>query len=837
MKTKAKPSHALERADPRIARSAPQALSKNPTRPSRAYKKRNPRSTFAPPLPRVRQFPPHPISPFVGREHELVELKRAFKRTRLLTLTGAGGSGKTRLALELATRHAAQFRDGVCWVELAPLADAALVPNAVAAALRVREKIGQSLTDVLVSFLQPRALLLVLDNCEHLIDACAELVHTLLSACGELKILVTSREAFGIAGESVYLVPALEMPGETWSPSLAAVGKKHFASALSRWSKFDAVRLFVERSREADATFALTAENVKSIAQICRRLDGMPLAIELAAARVRMLSPDEIAARLDDRFHLLTISNRTASPRHQTLQAAMDWSYALLSEEERALLRRLAVFAGGWTLDAAVHVTNLSALVDAAYETETLEHLSHLIDKSLIVRQARDSGTRYDMLETIRQFARDRLGEAGEKDAVATRHLDFYVMLAEEAGLEYSGRETPAWVKRLRLEHDNLRAAMGWALEKGAIEKGLRIGAALLWFWYDSGHITEANGWLERLLDASLPDVSGSVRAKAMLAAGVLARQLGDFDGALRWLNAALELYRAQDDQEGIAIALQELGFALHWQGDRGQAIALLEQGLALSRAADDKARIGDTLLRLGDAQMRQGNLDAAEAHFQEALQIRRELGDPDALAWALGGLGDVARLQGNWEEAARYFHESLKLHSEKDYWGDVAFILEALGILAVQMGQPVRAARLWGAGEHVRLTRDEPLAPSYEADYAPHIAAAREQLGAEKFAAEWERGRAFPLDKAIAYAVEQDDISPPIVKGMFEPLTAREMQVLQLIAEGNSNEAIAEKLVLARGTVKWYTTQLYGKLGVTSRTQAVARARELQLLPPKPDS
>lgn len=779
---------------------------------------------------------PAPLTALIGRERELAALRRRLKKTRLLTLTGTGSSGKTRLALEVATRHAAQFRDGVCWVELAPLADAALVPNAVAAALGVREKIGLSFTDALISFLQPRALLLALDNCEHLIDACAQLVHILLSACGELKILATSREPLGVAGESIYLVPALEMPGETWAPSLAAVGRKHYASALSRWYKFDAVRLFVERGRETDSKFALTAQNVNSIAQICRRLDGMPLAIELAAARVRTLSPDEIAARLDDRFRFLARAGRTGSPRHQTLQAAMDWSYALLPKEERALLRRLAVFAGGWTLDAAIHVTNLSALVGAAHETETLDMLSHLIDKSLIVKQERNSGTRYDMLETIRQYARARLAEVDETDAVSARHLDFYVALAEEAESKLESREELEWLERLRLELENVRAALAWALGKGAIEKGLCLAAALHWFWYHTGYLAEASAWLERFLYASA-DIFGAERAKGMLVAGRLARSRGDLGGSLEWLNAGLKLYRELGGESGIAQALQQLGYTALWQGDRAQAITRLQQGLQLARGARDRIRIGSILLMLGDAQMRNGDLDAADTHFQEALQIHREMGERVNLSWALGGLGDIARLQGQYELAFARFKEALQVKSEMEMTSDTVFLFEALAHLMAQIGQPARAARLWGAGEAVRLARNEPLPPSYAADYAPYFEMTRNALGADKFAAEWKRGRALSMPQALAYALEQDEIAAPIVKEMVEPLTARELQVLQLIADGNSNQAIAEKLVLTRGTVKWYTTQLYGKLGVTSRTQAVARARQLELLPPKPDS
>ncbi len=322
-----------------------------------------------------------------------------------------------------------------------------------------------------------------------------------------------------------------------------------------------------------------------------------------------------------------------------------------------------------------------------------------------------------------------------------------------------------------------------------------------------------------------------------MIAAGRLARPRGDLRGAVKWLNAGLKLYRALGEESGIAQALQQLGFTVLWQGEHEKAIALLQQGLELARAARDRIQIGGILLMLGDAQMQNSDLDAADTHFQEALQIHRELGERVSLSWTLGGLGDIARLQGKYELAFARFKEALRVKSEMDTTGDIAFLFEALANLMAETGQPTRAARLWGVGEEVRAARNEPVAPSYARVYAPHIGAVRQELGSERFAAEWERGRALTMPQALAYALVQDEIAAPIVKGMVEPLSPREMQVLQLIAEGNSNEAIAEKLVLARGTVKWYTTQLYGKLGVTSRTQAVVRARQLELLPSKPDT
>jgi predicted ATPase len=417
---------------------------------------------------------PTQLSSFVGREKELAEVRRLLKDTRLLTLTGAGGCGKTRLALAAADELVETFEDGVWLVDLAPLSDPSLVPQAIASAPGVREQPGRSLTETLSDYLASRKVLLVLDNCEHLIESCAELAEFLLRSCPGLWVLATSREALGIAGEVAWPVPSLSLPDLRRVPNIDSL------------SRYEAARLFIDRAEAIKPTFALTEQNAPSVARICYRLDGIPLAIELAAARTKVLSVEEISERLDDCFGLLTTGNRTALPRQRTLYATMVWSHELLSEQEQILFRRLSVFAGGFTLQAAEAV----CAGDDLERNEVLDLLSHLVDKSLVIMRENSTGTRYRLLETVRQYGRERLKES--EDEVEQRHAGFFVGLAEEAEGELSGSDQARWLTLLQSEHDNLRAALSWSLgEKRNIELGVRLAAALWLFWFARGYLSE----------------------------------------------------------------------------------------------------------------------------------------------------------------------------------------------------------------------------------------------------------------------------------------------------------------------------------------------------------
>jgi predicted ATPase/DNA-binding SARP family transcriptional activator len=442
---------------------------------------------------------PTPLTSFVGREQEIAHLKALLSNTRLLTVTGAGGSGKTRLAIQVAKELIQNFQEGVWWVDLAPLIDPSHVPQAMAQVLGVRESPYTTLSETLLNFLRPKELLLVLDNCEHLVTRCAELAAEILSNCPKVQIMATSREALRIDGETVWQVPTLSLPPLRLPPGDAL-------------TVYEAIRLFVERAVAVNGKFSLNAENAPAVAEICRRLDGIPLAIELAAARIKVLAPERIAARLDNRFDLLTVGSRVALPRHQTLRLTFDWSHELLTEAERVLFRRLSVFVGGFNLEAAEEVC-----ADEKIEApRVLELVSHLVDKSLITAEPQQGERRFRLLETGREYAREKLGESGEAGRLRKRHFNFFLRLAEEAEPKLTSAERLSWLERLESEHDNLRAALEWSQDQaGRREAMLRLAGSLYWFWHFGGHVAEGRRGLERVLARSPGNLlEGASRAK-----------------------------------------------------------------------------------------------------------------------------------------------------------------------------------------------------------------------------------------------------------------------------------------------------------------------------------
>jgi predicted ATPase len=496
---------------------------------------------------------PSQLTPFIGREHEMVEVKRLIGANRLVTLTGSGGVGKTRLAVEVGAALVDAFADGVWLVELASLADPALVPRAVATVLDLPDQPGRAPVDALTTYLRDKRLLLILDNCEHLIRACAELAEALLRACPRLHILATSREALRAAGEVAWRVPSLTTPDPAHPPPLE--------QALD----YEAVRLFVEHAAAVRPDFALTPEGVAAVAQVCARLDGIPLALVMAAAWVSTMTVQEIAARLDDRFTLLASGSRTAPPRHQTLRATLDWSYGLLAEPERVLLERMSAFAGGWTADAAravaidaVQLTASPAEVGGSGATDVLRLLLGLVRKSLVQATAQEDGTRYAMLETVRQYAAERLRESGESVATRDLHLCYFLSMVEET-MDLGGTHVDAWVRRLDPEYDNLRAAFDWARardDRG--ETALRLAAALRPYWARRGHIGEGMGWLEAAL-ARGDSAPAAARARALLALATQTRAQGALTRAVSTGEVALALFRQTDDRLGLAWCLELL--------------------------------------------------------------------------------------------------------------------------------------------------------------------------------------------------------------------------------------------------------------------------------------
>ena len=681
---------------------------------------------------------PATFTSLIGRDKDIAAVQDYLTNPdiRLVTLIGAPGIGKTRLSIASASKSLAEFSDGVFFVALAPLDQPSLIPSAISQALGYIEKNNLSPEERLIEGIANKRMLLVLDNCEHLIEDVTRLASSLLSACSRLKILTTSREALQIPGEWLYSVPALDMP------------KEYSIVDVETILEFPALVLFAERARAARSDFALNAKNIRAVASICSQLDGLPLAIELIAARVKTLSIEQIAARLDDRFALLTSGSRIAPSRQQTLRATLDWSYELLTETERELFRQLSVFVGGFTLEALESV----ALLDS--NQSILDALSRLVDKSLLLVEQQDQ-PRYRFLEPIRQYARDKLNETGESNLIQDRHLNYYLRVAEEAEPHLFRAGQQDWKNRLELDHDNLRVALAWSLESNQIEAGLKMAGALAWFWHSKGHLSEGNLWLEKILASGI-GTQGKERAKALRASSILSTATGDYIRARAFAESSIKLYREIGDNRGTGLALIDLGASLHRGGNEEEAIESFEESLRLLRASEDRWGIAYAQLWLGDPWFRMGDIERAATSWEESLRLTQELGDHYLMAWSLGGLADVARLRADYKRATGMFKEALSLYqSSGDKFGP-PFTLEALGLVAAALGDAKRAARLWGAASAWREAINEPLPLTYQRDYAASITQARTQLGEEVYASAWSEGHAMSPEQAIALALEE---------------------------------------------------------------------------------
>ncbi len=628
---------------------------------------------------------PVPITSFVGRKQEMAEVKRLLLNTRLLTLTGPGGIGKTRLAKEAAFDLVHAFKDGVWIVELGELMDASRVAQAIAKTLGIRDTSNQPFDQIITAALASKAVLLILDNCEHLIETCAHIVETLLSHCPDLKILATSREALDIPGETVWQVPGLGLPD--WEETSRVAEER-----LAALRQYDAVRLFADRAAASVPAFQLTNYNAFAVAQVCQRLDGIPLAIELAAARAKTLTVEQIAERLDDRFRLLTGGSRTALPRYQTLRSLIDWSYDLLSEPERALFRRLAVFAGGWTLEAAEAV----CCCEQIESIRILELKARLVDKSLVLMEEYNSSTRYRFLETIRQYARDKLLESEEAARTRDRHRDWFLALTEEAEIGLRTGEQLFWLNHLETEHDNLRAALDWSLGHGEssaddAEKGLRIAGALAQFWAMHGHLGEGRRWLAQALRS--PTGSIPPRAKALAGNGVLAYLQSDLPHAAESCEQSLTLARQTDDKWLIGVSLFVLGeYHRNYRHDPPRAQALLAESLALARKVNDPWLKALTLYGLGLQSHLQGDQDKATGFLEESLELCRSIGDKWLCAAVLNYLGDQAHTMADYDRAAELYGEALILRQALKDKGGIAGSLNNLGDMARHLQHYARA-------------------------------------------------------------------------------------------------------------------------------------------------
>jgi predicted ATPase/class 3 adenylate cyclase len=732
---------------------------------------------------------PAQMTSFIGRKTELAEIKEALNAHRLVTLTGSGGAGKSRLSLEVAHDSLDQFSDGVWLVELATVTDPALVPQSLLSTFQLREDSHRGALEILTDYLRGKTTLLVLDNCEHLIETCAQVSGGLLQACPALRILASSREALGIPGEFAYRVPSLNTPNPANIPP------------LDQLEKVDSVRLFIERAANAKPDFALTNANAFSLAQICARLDGIPLAIELAASRVKVLSPEQIAARLDDRFRLLTGGSRTALPRQQTLRAMIDWSYSLLSEEEKVLFRRLAVFVGGWTLEAAEVVCSKEGA-----GIDVLDLLTRLVDKSLVIMEESAGEVRYHRLETIRQYSREKFFETNEVEQIRDRHLDHFVNFTELADENLKRGEQVLWQRRMSAEADNVRAALEWGLSRNP-DRALRIAGAANLFWTAGGYSAEGFRWtqsaLEQVESTSLPEGVTEeqrrvARAKALCGLTRLYLSLGDNLNAKRAAEQSIALYRQSNDPRGLAFALVVLAYPLEFLGERVQAEAALQESYSIAHAAGDTYMLCRSLNRLahvvvalyqdfhlaqryleeslrlakeeglrsqeaqaceilGFTAMQRNDPDAARAYLKDSARIYHEIGATFNVLLEKSNLAHLERKLGNHTAALGYYRETLPAFRDIGQTGAVCHQLECVGFIALAQKDDERALQLFAAANSLREKSSTPMTPDEQTYFDEQLRILRDRMDLRQFDAIWSQGYSLRMEQAIQLALEED--------------------------------------------------------------------------------
>ncbi len=771
---------------------------------------------------------PHKLTGFIGREREIAEIKRLLQVGRLLTLTGPGGSGKTRLAIEAAEQMAAAFPGGVCFVPLAAIDDPMLLPAAIAQAVGVKETGGQSIMESLKADLHGKEMLLLLDNFEQITPA-AVVVVDLLKACLQLWVMATSRAALHVTGEREFVVPPLQLPDLNRVASGPAL------------MQTEAVELFVQRARAVKHDFALTAENSRTVAEICHRLDGLPLAIELAAPRIRILSPGAILSRLkatsSTRLDLLSAGPRDFDARHQALRTTIEWSYEQLDDIQKALFRTLGTFVGGFSLPAVEEVCS-AALRDVAERSyapahksrpdNILDNMSALVNASLLNSGETTGGEpRFTMLETIKEYAVEQMAASGEAAMLRERHAAYYLILAENADHEIRGPRQVEWLDCLEREHGNLRTALSGLVERKEVDAAARLARSLCWFWFAHGHLGEGRRWLEQVL-AYGELIPAAERAKLLAGAARIANYQADYEGAAGMLTEALALYRGVGDSRGAADALNLLGTVAIYSADHQAARRHYEHSLAIFRHLREKVGIAKCLANLGTVAFYSGDYAGARCFYLESLGLQRELGDMWAIAASLANLGAAALNQREYGQAAAYYLESLPLLNDLSDKASLAECLEgfAAAIGTWRGGMTGRAMLLFGAADALREGIGAPLSAASRPEYERNVYAVRAQLGGGDAVIAWEKGRQLTLEEALSLSLATE-IAPQYPHAA---LTKREMDVLRLLAAGLSNNQIALQLSVSRHTVHAHVTAIYGKLGITSRAAATRYALDNNL-------
>jgi predicted ATPase len=747
-----------------------------------------------PPLTTLETFKhnlPAQLTSFIGREGEIAEAQKLLSSTRILTFIGPGGTGKTRLSLQVAAKQLSEFKDGVWFIELAQLVDSTYILSTIASTFHVREVQGVSLIDTATDYLRGKQLLLILDNCEHLIETCAELVDHFLHACPKLKIVTSSREALGIDGETVYRVPSLSLPSA--QDVILAAGDGGRSEGLM---DYESIRLFTERAIKANPQFALTRDNALYVAQICERLDGIPLAIELAAARVKLFTPGQIAERLGDRFKLLTGGSRSALPRQQTLRALIDWSYLTLNETEQDVLRRLAVFSGGWTFEAAESV---------AGEMQAMDGLSGLVNKSLVHVEEKKGESRYRYLETIRQYAMEKLLESGDAVEARNRHLAHFMEYSRRAEENFATPQRLLWLNRLNLEHDNIRSALGWALDSDPAS-ALQMVCLLSAFWMSHNYLTEGCNWCQaaitRVEESALGlDKIESTLARAYAVLAILSVNRGEHRTGQTAAKQSVALARGLEDKSILVHALTFVGFSSAFLGDvtlafdslheaedicrklgyrqelaevlqalvyvtmevhgsqaAEQLQSYMEESLALSQGSvdpDASVRTEGLLARLA---FFRGDLSEARKHADLMLDLHKEMGDQLSVTGHQSEMAHAARQLGNFDEALALYRETIQEWQEIGHRGAVAHQLECFAFIAKAQEQGERAVKLMSAAETLREASSSPRTPQERLEYDKELAGLRAGMDENMFNLLWAEGESMNMDQAIDFAMSENE-------------------------------------------------------------------------------